>query len=215
MIAPGQVVDCAAANQLPAFALYARADVLEPLGSRGLTYALVYDSTGACTTADFYQSRYTYPLFVMGTTAHSGPINGPATYAQLMQEVRQGFDRTLSRLPLVFGVSRRTLYNWLEGETPREAHRAKLVQLAAAAREFLAAGFTPTADALDWTLMRDKSFLELLAEGEPGALLAQKFMRVVAHERTAQARLERSLEGAPDIESDILEDGTRAYRESL
>jgi hypothetical protein len=149
----------------------------------------------------------------MGDQRPALAVDAPTTYAQLMQDVRDGFGRTLSRLPSVFEVSRRTLYNWIEGETPKEIHRAKLVQLAAAAREFQAVGFTPTADVLDWTLMRDKTFLELLAEGEQGAPLAQKLMRVVEHERKAQARLEKSLEGAPDVESDILEDGTRAYRE--
>jgi hypothetical protein len=56
-----------------------------------------------------------------------------APYTDLMKEVKTGFGRTMSHLPAVFGVSRQTLYNWLNGETTKEQHQGKLVQLAAAA----------------------------------------------------------------------------------
>src|SRR5882762_7247470 len=34
-------------------------------------------------------------------------------FVELMQVVKTGFGRTMTRLPEVFGVSRQTLYNWL------------------------------------------------------------------------------------------------------
>lgn len=213
MITFNSAVDAYPANAPSVAAIHARAYVQEPHDPARSPYVLIYDGTGACTTLEFFQTRYTYPLFATEAAKSDCAPDAPPTYADLMNEVRDGFGRTLSRLTSVFGVSRRTLYNWIEGETPKETHRPKLTQLAAAAREFQAAGFTPTADVLDWALMRDKSFLELLEDGEQGAPLAKKLMRVVEHERTAKARLEQSLADAPDIEADVLEDGARAYRE--
>ena len=67
----------------------------------------------------------------------------------LLLEVEAAFGRALSRLPVVFGVSRQTLYSWCDGERPNEVHRAKLIQIAAAARTFSVAQFTPTSQMLD------------------------------------------------------------------
>lgn len=53
-----------------------------------------------------------------------------------MLDIKAGFGRTMMRLPEVLGVSRQTLCNWLDGETPKEPHQAKLVELAEAARIF-------------------------------------------------------------------------------
>ena len=110
-----------------------------------------------------------------------------------MKEVKVGFGRTMSHLPAVFGVSRQTLYNWLNGEIPKEQHQGKLVQLAAAARVFVEADFKPTALALDRTVAQGKSFVELLGEGADGKETAQRLVRIEKRGAASREKLDALL----------------------
>jgi transcriptional regulator with XRE-family HTH domain len=107
-------------------------------------------------------------------------------YVKLMEEVRSGFGRTMSRLTEVFGVSRQTLYNWLEGETPKPAHQERLRQLADAAGVLAELNIKPTSLMLDRTVADAKSFLQLLAEGANGKEAARKLVRI--HQRGQASR---------------------------
>jgi transcriptional regulator with XRE-family HTH domain len=107
-----------------------------------------------------------------------------------MKEVKTGFGRTMSHLPAVFGVSRQTLYNWLNGETPKEQHHDKLVQLAAAARVFTEAGFKPTALSFERVVAQGKSFLELIAQGAEGREAAERLVRIEKRGMAARAKLD-------------------------
>lgn len=119
----------------------------------------------------------------------------PAPYAELMQQVRRGFGRTMSRLPEVFGVSRQTLYNWLDGETPKDIHQARLYQLAEAAKVFEELSFKPNAGLLDRPLIKGLTFLQLLAQGEDGRLMAQKLLRLNERAQTSKDKLDALLNG--------------------
>jgi transcriptional regulator with XRE-family HTH domain len=114
----------------------------------------------------------------------------PSPYADLMQQVRRGFGRTMSRLPEVFGVSRQTLYNWLDGETPKLALQERLCQLAAAAKVFEDLAFKPNSTLLDQTLTQGQSFLQLMAQGQDGRPLAHKLIRVSARGQVARSKLD-------------------------
>ena len=123
------------------------------------------------------------------------------------------FGRVLNRLPVVFGVSRQTLYSWRDGERPQEAHQAKLIQLAAAARTFSAAHFTLTAPMLDCTVAQGKSFLTLLAEGADGADTASRLMRIVKRDQAADASLDTALAGRPKVRLTTSDFGAEAFKE--
>lgn len=112
-----------------------------------------------------------------------------------VEDIRQGFGRTFSRLPAVFGVSRQTLYNWLNGEIPNERHHERIMQLAEAARTFAGTSFTPTAALLTRTLSRGKSFLELMSEGANGREAAQKLITLSRRSSAARERVEAALAG--------------------
>jgi hypothetical protein len=116
-------------------------------------------------------------------------------YTDLMKEVKAGFGRTLSHLPVVFGVSRQTLYNWLNGATPGEQHWDKLVQMAAAARAFTEAGFKPTALSLERTIAQGKSFVELLGQGADGKETAEKLVRIEKRGTVEKAKFDALLGG--------------------
>lgn len=131
----------------------------------------------------------------------------------LLLEVEAAFGRVLNRLPVVFGVSRQTLYSWRDGERPQEAHQAKLIQLAAAARTFSAAHFTLTAPMLDCRVAQGKSFLTLLAEGADGADTASRLMRIVKRDQAADASLDAALAGRPKVRLTTSDFGAEAFKE--
>lgn len=148
--------------------------------------------TGGMETAGYYLKRMGYqPLEVVSSDAQLEK----APFASLMLEVKSGFGRTMTRLPEVFGVSRQTLYNWLDGETPKEIHQAKLMQLAEAARLFSALGFKPTSPLLDRTVMHGKSLLQLLGEGADGREMAKRLIRISQRATESRAVLDGLLGG--------------------
>ena len=184
----------------------------ESLGARVLGLFVV-NGTGSNCTLQFYLDRFGYRPFpiIDRTSGKAAEILKP--FARLMEEIKKGFGRTMTRLPVVFGVSRQTLYNWLDGETPKEPHQLKLIQLAEAARVFSAAGFRPTATTLDRTVARGKSFLTLLADGADGATTAHSLIRIVERGLAARARLEASVPTHVRVRPDISDIGAPAFDE--
>ncbi|MFS2099411.1 hypothetical protein ACCC97_10645 [Variovorax sp. Varisp85] len=148
--------------------------------------------TGGVETQDFYILRTGYRPFEVVVQLS---LNGGRPFAKQMEAVKAGFGRTMSRLPTVFGVSRQTLYNWLDGETPKLQHREKLSALVDAAAEFKRRSFVPTSAALDRKLVRGKSFLDLLAEGANGTAVAKQLMDIETRGQSARSKLDALLGG--------------------
>lgn len=119
-------------------------------------------------------------------------------YQKLVQEIQDGFGRTMNRIPAVFGVSRQAVYGWLSGDkTPKEIHQSKLEELAEAARHFKSLGFKPTGSDLERVLREGKSFVALMAEGQPGKETAERLVKVVTRGRKKAAALDELLAGRP------------------
>ena len=136
-------------------------------------------------------------------------------YAKLMAEVRIGFGRTLSRLTEVFGVSRQTLYNWLEGETPREEHRKRLRQLANAAQVFVELQVRPTSPMLDRAVSEGKSLLQLIADGADGKESAKKLIRIHQRRQSSRAQLDELIGGRPKSKLEASDFGAEAFDEKV
>jgi hypothetical protein len=150
--------------------------------------------TGGAPTWGFWVHRFGYGAIAVGSSDAPAPAVG--ALQQSMQTVREGFGRTMSYLPEVFGVSRQTLYNWLSGEkVPSPEHEDKIRQLEAAAKRFMELGFKPASSHLTRTLTQGKSFLELLAAGGEGAMAADKLVKLVQRGQSSRARLEELLAG--------------------
>lgn len=147
--------------------------------------------TGGVALKEFFQQAVGYQPYLVQEVAPVAP------FAKLMGQVREGFGRTMTRLPEVFGVSRQTLYNWLNGDMPAETHHERIRNLAQAAQVFSACQFRPTSNTLDRTLRNGKTFLQLLAEGADGKETAQKLVKVVERSATARAQLEALLADEP------------------
>ena len=161
------------ASTMPA--AYQRAVLAEgrPLPFFGLA------GTGGVESDTSVERRLGYRIYTVVKEKSVIPVLVYEPYIDLMQEVQAGFGRTLSHLPAVFGVSRQALYNWMKGEVPKEQHRDKLVQLAEAAKVFSHLGFKPTAELLERTVAKGKSFIELLGDGANGEEVANKLVRIV------------------------------------
>lgn len=188
-------VDFAAAHYRPELAIYGRAPTFQrpPSAYQLQAIGVVGEvGTGGVASAAFIDKSMGYAPFLVLETSQPAEH---APYAQLMRQVKEGFGRTMSRLPEVFGVSRQTLYNWLDGETPKPAHQERLVQLAAAARVFNELGIKPTSALLDRSLAQGKSFLQLLANGADGKETAKKLARAVQRGAEARSKLDALLEG--------------------
>lgn len=189
----------------PAQAVYAKPNPLTCVGAAG---------TGGIEGVDFALMRSGYsPYLVVRDDALVPPEQQYAPYAELMSEVKAGFGRTMSNLPAVFDVSRQTLYNWLNGDIPKEQHQKKLVQLAAAARIFVEDGFKPTSLALDRTIIQGKSFLELLREGADGRETAQRLVQIVKRGTASREKLNSLLENRASLRPNILEMGRPSLNE--
>ena len=170
----------------PVPAVYSRAQVLE----RPLPIQVV--GTGGVASALFVRQAFGYQPYEV---LEQPQLIDNAPYAELMGQVKAGFGRTMSRLPEVFGVSRQTLYNWLEGETPKVAHHERLRQLAEAAQVFAGLGIKPTTPMLDRTVAQGKSFLQLMAVGADGQETAKKLICIVQRGNDSRAKLDTLLGG--------------------
>ena len=145
--------------------------------------------TGGTEDVRFILLRQRYSPFTVVNVENPKPVEAAshhAPFADLMKNIQSAFGRTMSQLPAVFGVSRQTLYNWLDGELPRDKHKDKIIQLAAAANVFAASGFKPTSLALERTVMQGKSFIALIGEGADGKEMAERLVQI--EKRAADSR---------------------------
>jgi transcriptional regulator with XRE-family HTH domain len=171
--------------------------------------------TGGVEGVHFIMSRQGYSPFTILKVEFAATQDAYAPYTDLMKEVKAGFGRTMSRLGAVFGVSRQTLYNWLNGETPKEQHQGKLVQLAAAARVFTEAGFKPTALSLERTVAQGKSFVELIGQGADGKVTAERLVRIEKHGAAAREKLDALLGDRTPSRPDVADMGRPALEEDV
>lgn len=149
--------------------------------------------TGGLEGVAFYRARQGYKCFEIIRIEEKEVGKAYAPFADLMREVKTGFGRTMAHLPAVFGVSRQTLYNWQSGETPKEQHQGKVIELAAAARVFIETGFKPTPLALERTVANGKSLLQLLSEGASGTNTARRLVRIVQRGNESRKKLDALL----------------------
>jgi hypothetical protein len=196
---------------VPAFA--AQYTNLVPTAPRFDAWTTHMNGTGSNCTLQFYRDRIGYKIFPIIERVLIKPAEISKPFAHLMLEIKEGFGRTMTRLPIVFGVSRQTLYNWLEGDTPKQAHQAKIIELAEAARVFAAAGLKPTPAVLDRSVANGKSFLALLADGADGAAAAKSLIRIVERGFLSRARLEAALAGKQRVRPDVSDIGAPAFDE--
>ena len=196
----------------PPPAIYRSASVAE----RNLLPYFGGSGTGGIEGVEFTVSRRGYQPFRILEVEPTAPQEAYASVMDLLKAVNAGFGRTMSHLPAVFGVSRQTLYNWRAGsKTPKEHHRSKLVQLAAAARAFTNARFEPTALSLDRTVAQGKSFIELIGQGADGKETAELLIKIAQRGAVAQKELDAILGDRATSRLDVADMGRPALNENV
>jgi hypothetical protein len=171
--------------------------------------------TGGVEGVHFVMKRQGYSPYKILKVGSAAAQDIYAPFTELMKEVKAGFGRTMSHLPAVFGISRQTLYNWLNGEIPKEQHQSKLVQLAVAAHIFTEAGFKPTALSLDRTVAQGKSFVELIGQGADGKETAERLVRIEKRGAAAREKLDALLGDRTPSRPDVSDLGRPALNENV
>ncbi|WNB74835.1 hypothetical protein [Methylomonas koyamae] len=169
--------------------------------------------TGGIQDVHFLISRHGYSSVVISNIEQAATQDACTPYTELMTEVKAGFGRTMSHLPAVFGVSRQTLYNWLNGETPKEQHQDKLEQLAAAARVFTETGFKPTSLSLDRIIAKGKSFVQLIGQGADGKETAECLIRIEQRGAASRKKLDDLLGDRAPSRPDVADMGRPVLNE--
>ena len=158
---------------------------------------VIYIGTGGSSSVDYYLTRRSgYRAFTVLLRHKPSPADLSKPYAELMREIKQVFGRTFSRLPVVFGVSRQTLYNWLDGELPKGANQSRIVELLHAAEVFRQHRYTPNSLDLTRTVRSGKTFLDLLADGAEGQSAAEGLVRLIHRGLAAKVRLDAAVTDA-------------------
>jgi len=88
------------------------------------------------------------------------------TLENVVKEIMSTFDLTKSEQSSVFQVSsRKTLYNWIEGETkPRMSAMNRIFELLVIARDWKSTGLKANKENLRQPVIKNKSVLDLLSE---------------------------------------------------
>jgi hypothetical protein len=137
------------------------------------------------------------------------------SYAELMQDIQRGFGRTMSHLTKIFGVSRQTLYNWLDGEQPKTQHQNKIIQLAVAARVFSDVGFKPSAASFDRVIYQGKSFADLFISNGDGRDVAERLIRLEQKSRETKLKLTEMLGERSKTKESTLKVGRKSFDEDM
>lgn len=155
--------------------------------------------TGGTLSLYYVQNRKTgYITGITHAQEAEDQIDMSTPFVAPMTTIRDAFGRTFTHLPEVFGVSRQTLYNWLNGERPKTDHHLRIRALANAGVVFSEAGYRPTSEDLFRTVTRGKSFMELMAEGADGKATAERLLRIVRRGLEVRSALDQVLADSKD-----------------
>ncbi|MDA8095796.1 MAG: hypothetical protein M0T84_18185 [Betaproteobacteria bacterium] len=109
-----------------------------------------------------------------------------------LARIREVLKPAISDLATTFGVSRQSIYNWLNGEAVADGNAAKLRDLAQAADVLAHEGITVDATLLKRKFSNGKTLLQVVQAGESArdaaALLVQIHRREVAQRERMNAR---------------------------
>jgi len=133
--------------------------------------------------------------------------NAPLDFAENLERVREVFSPGMSNLAEIFGVSRQTIYNWLNGEQPRPDHITKLQDLANAADTIAEAKIPRTAALLKRPVSKGRSLFQVARNGGSMQAVAQQLIQLVQHELKQREQMAARLVGRKaslrSVESDF------------
>lgn len=130
------------------------------------------------------------------------------TPAEQIDQIRGVLSPAVSDLAKSFGVSRQTIYNWLNGEQPKPEHTIRLREFALAADLFAESGIPVNSATLKRKIIKGKNLFEIVSEGGSARDAAQILIQIVQREISQRERLDARLAGRkigrPSADSDIM-----------
>lgn len=137
-------------------------------------------------------------------TTEAAPVRSPA---EDLAHIREILSPAISDLAKTLDVSRQTVYNWANGEQPKDEHLAKLRDLAQAADAISNAGIVVTGLLLKRKIVDGKSLLESGRDSESFRDVAQLLIQVIRSETAQQERMAARFSGrvssSRSVESDF------------
>jgi len=125
----------------------------------------------------------------------SGNEISSRTPAEDIHRIREVLSPSMSDLAKSCNVSRQTIYNWLNGEQPRDEHIARLQDLALAADIIAEAGTPVNGLLLKRRMIEGKNLFEVVRDGGSAQYAARLLVQIVNREASQRERLTARLAG--------------------
>lgn len=165
--------------------------------NRNGVLALTLDTLTTGTAGGYYPERFD----VEDLSAIRGPVQykirakqgscvAPST-AQLLSTVRDVFALRMSEVAQIFGVSRRAVYDWLEGVTPKPETTARIYTLSKYAEGLKASGLSNIEHYMHRPVVSGRSLLDLLKSGEAVEEAIDIIKRTASEEANNRKKLGR------------------------
>lgn len=118
--------------------------------------------------------------------ADVAPIRTPAEDLEIIRNV---FRPAISDLAAAFGVSRQSVYNWINGEAVAEDNSQRLADLARASEILLANGISDARVLLKRKFSNGRTLFQVVAAGESASTAAQQLVKIYKREDAQRNRL--------------------------
>ena len=151
--------------------------------------------TAAIGTGENYHSlehfqRLASPKSFVASEYEIAPAKLPRTPKQDLERIREVLKPSISNLAEVFGVSRQSIYNWLNGDKVTSDYVAKLQDLAEAADVLAFAGVRVDSNLLKRRFQNGKSLMQIAKAGESVRNAATALVQIVNREAIQRARMD-------------------------
>lgn len=142
--------------------------------------------TGGEFSLEYLQRSTTTAHIAAAPVAELTPVRTPR---EDLAHIREVLSPAVSDLANTFGVTRQSVYNWLNGEPVAEGNAAKLRDLAQAADVLVHEGITVNAALLKRKFVNGKTLLQVAEAGESARDAAVLLAKIHIREAAQRARM--------------------------
>lgn len=143
----------------------------------------------------------------MAPTIEVAEVEPARTPSENLMRIREVLNPAISDLATTFGVSRQSVYNWLNGEPVADENAAKLQDLAQAADVLVHEGVTVNAALLKRKFANGRTLMQVVQAGESArdaaSMLAQIQKRETAQRERLNARFARRVKTPATADFDL------------
>jgi transcriptional regulator with XRE-family HTH domain len=152
-------------------------------------FILATVGTGGMITPEYFH-QYVAKTRPQAHTFASLDARGFRTPKEDLDRIREFLKPAVSDLANILGVSRQSIYNWINGEAVAEENAAKLQDLAEAADILDAAGVTINGSLLRRKFSKGRTLFQVAQAGDSAAAAARLLVEIHKHEDIQRKRLQ-------------------------